>query len=373
MTSSELSEFLNNGFVLALDSERVLLGWGKPESSANSRTHAGFYAPDFYLQNREEFWWQTTNHKIVNRSEFSSYVLSVQSDIVNGNSGGSFTTEEQRFQWVEPEFEGFKKQFQAIREGMESRGVKKAVPVVFAQASGKIDGTRRLRILASMFQQPTHLFPYGIWQSDAQGTTQGMMGVTPEILFTQREESSFETVALAGTRAKTTGEDAGALLLADPKERHEHQLVVDDIQKVLRRMGDAQLLEIGIADLPTLVHLKTSIHAMLDLEMSFDDIAEALHPTPALGVAPRELGFKEMRLWENDLDRMRFGAPFGGIFPNAEGVEQRHCVVAIRNIQWSGEQILLGSGCGIVPASDVDREWAELKLKRESVKKMLGV
>jgi isochorismate synthase EntC len=48
-------------------------------------------------------------------------------------------------------------------------------------------------------------------------------------------------------------------------------------------------------------------------------------------------------------------------------------LVAIRNIQWQDEKIRLGSGCGIVKSSQIEREWQELKLKRESVKRMLSI
>jgi len=48
-------------------------------------------------------------------------------------------------------------------------------------------------------------------------------------------------------------------------------------------------------------------------------------------------------------------------------------LVAIRNIQWDKNKSYIGSGCGIVKKSELNKEWAELTLKRNSVKKYLGL
>ena len=63
-----------------------------------------------------------------------------------------------------------------------------------------------------------------------------------------------------------------------------------------------------------------------------------------------------------------FGSPFG-----FKTEETFHCVVAIRGLGWHGENVTLPSGCGIVGGSAFDHEWRELKLKRESVARLLGV
>ena len=360
-----IPEFLNNGWMLALNAEEVLVGWGAWQTNLKSEDVSGgacLYAPDFFLDALDGAWRLTPSWEILERSRFASIVLSGLGRNVNG--------EEQRFQWVEPELKTFEAQFQSIREGMRERGLKKAVPVVFGTAQGAVDAKRRHQILARVLEQPSHLYPYGYWETLSDGANFGMIGVTPEILFSQNEPESFETVALAGTRAKD--QHLQNNLMNDPKERHEHQLVIDDIQCVLKNMGDAQIAQTDVVELPTLVHLRTSIQAHLARPHSFDEIVEALHPTPALGVAPRDLGFEEMRRWDSREERLRFGAPFGARFMRG-GEEHRHCLVAIRNIQWQDRAVQLGSGCGIVPASELEKEWQELQLKRESVKRMLGV
>jgi isochorismate synthase EntC len=48
--------------------------------------------------------------------------------------------------------------------------------------------------------------------------------------------------------------------------------------------------------------------------------------------------------------------------------------VAIRNIQFNENGVVsLGSGCGIVNSSELQSEWQELLLKRQTVREMLGI
>ena len=90
--------------------------------------------------------------------------------------------------------------------------------------------------------------------------------------------------------------------------------------------------------------------------------------TPALGVAPRSAGYEWMKILPGQEGRRRFGAPFAFL-----DKESCLCLVAIRNIQWDQEGRRIGSGCGIVAASEEPREWRELFQKRQSVKKILGL
>ena len=92
-------------------------------------------------------------------------------------------------------------------------------------------------------------------------------------------------------------------------------------------------------------------------------MVECLHPTPALGVAPREqLGL--LKKWRGGKDRL--GAPFGIRWEP----DQFLSVVAIRQLSWDENFFYIGNGCGVVAESELDDEWQELKLKRDSVRKM---
>lgn len=363
-----MSEFLRSGWFLSLTSGQVLIGWGEMQASSAPSSHAescSLYAPDFYLS-IEKPWWMTAHWDLLDRDRFSSHVLASIAHNVN--------VEDQRFQWVEPRFDEFKMHWLAIRDGMEKRSLEKAVPVVFAESQARLHPERKLQILSRLTELPVSLHIYGLW-GECSDSPFGIMGATPELLFSQQRPDEIETMALAGTCGKGIP-GAAAGLLRDAKERHEHQLVIGDIENVLSRVGKVTVDETGIMELPTLFHLRTLLRARLNRRVEFGEIVRLLHPTPALGVAPRELGFAEIRLWDSrslSEGRARYGAPFGVLAHGPGEQKISECVVAIRNIQWQGDEMHLGSGCGVVLESEIEREWRELQLKRDSVKRILGV
>jgi menaquinone-specific isochorismate synthase len=379
-----LPEFLNNGWLLSLHSEKqnqLLIGWGEWREDSESLAvldqgtiaaadSCFLYTPDSYLTGSTKAWRYTPSWDCVDLNRFVSTVLTAVGAVVNGKDQG--------FQWVEPARSQFDEAFLCIQEGMKKRGLKKAVPVVFSTAQEEIGQERKLALLgrllrslqSSVSEGISTAYAYGFWQSGAR--SEGLLGLTPELLFQQNSMSALETMALAGTRSKEGGEKGKAELLNDLKERNEHQIVVDDIQEVLSKVGSVAIGETRVVELPSLLHLQTAISANLVAPKKFSEIVHLLHPTPALGLAPRALGFDEMLKWDDPIARGRFGAPFGAIF-SLDGVLKRNCVVAIRNIQWQDQEVRLGSGCGVVAESTADREWRELELKRSSVKKALGL
>lgn len=384
-----LPEFLQSGWILSLSANQILLGWGawtegdesllSPSSPASSLkpSTAAVYAPDFYLQSAKP-WRMTPCWDLIDFNRFANLVLASNSTNVNAvNLSPSSSSENQRFQWVEPEFSEFEAPWRVIQKGFEERGLKKAVPVVFSRAQGSVSSLKRLRILKSLVEQvaewPQALHLYGFWGQGDGAQDAGMLGATPEILFSQTEDEALQTVALAGTRGKKAGENSAKEILSDPKERHEHELVIEDIREVLSKVGQVKVETTGTLELPSLFHLQTLISAKLSAKFTFSELVRMLHSTPALGVSPRSMGFSEMKLWDDGSKRKRYGAPFGVELITSEGQLIRRCVVAIRNIQWHDHEIRLGSGCGVVPESQLEREWRELQLKRESVKRILSV
>jgi menaquinone-specific isochorismate synthase len=366
LNAQAISDFLNNGWLLSVSADQVLVGWGEWVDAASSLQKTGcvLFAPDFRLQDPAA--WRATSHwALVERNRFHSLLLN--------SCGGNVNARDQRFQWVEPDLGDFTKAWDEIREGFSERGLRKAVPVVFAGAEGEFSASERAHVLVKLLQAPATLHLYGFWQSD-EWSDYGMIGATPENLFIKRGRE-LETMAVAGTKAKTSlsKAEASAEFLADPKERHEHQLVIDDLRETLGLVGEVRVGETQVLELPSLYHLMTPIRAVLKREMMLSELVALLHPTPALGLSPRRMGFSEMERW-GELDRRgRFGAPFGVAYRDEQGIENLRCVVAIRNIQWQDQRIMLGSGCGVVPQSDFEREWAELRTKRESVKRLMDL
>jgi|GEM_PF-56230 len=395
-TAEAFSQFLESGWFLSVpsrSSQQILVGWGALEAHVASPVmsvgQAALFAPDFRLKNAAP-WISTPAWALIDRSLFSKFVMEhVELAKVSGKSPSLIPASSDKLDdlvaqtksgdssliWCEPPRELFDRRFREITARFATHQLDKAVPVVFATAQSQVSQLRCLEILEHLIGLPSHLIIYGFW-GKLNSHREGMIGVTPELLFSL-VDGSLETAALAATRAKPPDPADNArearALMDDPKERTEHQFVIDDISHVLEKVGEVKVGPTGILELPTLFHLKTSIRAKLNCELSLDQASQLLHPTPALGFAPRTLGMSEMDHWDDGVYRWRYGAPFG-VDAALSSVERlKECVVAIRNIQWQDEDIRLGSGCGVVRASVAEREWQELKLKRDSVKRILGV
>ena len=120
--------------------------------------------------------------------------------------------------------------------------------------------------------------------------------------------------------------------------------------------------------LPSLKHLLTNISLTAEMALDVEKLTRALHPTPALGGFPRAQAMRWLQSQPEAVFRRRFGAPFGYV----DG-DFAHVVVAIRGLQLHSGRWWLASGCGVVEGSVPEREWSELALKRESIRRSMGI
>ncbi len=263
--------------------------------------------------------------------------------------------------WVEPQKEHFRQALEGIQSRIQKNEIQKAVPAIFARSSQTVTAVERAQMLLTLLEAPQTLYVYGFWQKG-----EGVLGATPEVLF-EYSQGVIKTMALAGTCPKAEALQRESLL-EDEKEMQEHLFVLEDLKNTLKSWGDVKTAGPGILELPMLYHLKTEIEVHCAQQPPFLTLIEQLHPTPALGVAPRSQGYKWMAEFPGQEGRRGFGAPFAFLGP-----EEALCLVAIRNLQWNSSVSMIGSGCGIVAASEFEREWRELYQKRLSVRKILGL
>lgn len=335
------------GALLALDEEHLVVAWGSPTRHVSPPNEAYFYAPDFCLTESHPYL-TFPRWKIVERGDLEAFWKYREGP------------REEVWRWQEPDFDQFTLDFYDIKEHLSRGALKKAVPVVFAHSPIPEPGWLQRRIAYLMgVSSPSYL--YGLWTQES-----GVLGLTPELLFRcDRSEGRLQTMALAGTRLKDQETDAE--FLADPKELGEHNWVVKALRERLEPTGDLKVLPTEVLDLGPLRHLMTRIEVVSGLGLEeFSKLVRLLHPTPALGAYPTEEA--PDWLWERPV-RGFFGAPFAFVDPG----RFEHCVVGIRNIQWERGTVRLGSGCGIVAASDLNREWLELSNKRQAVRELLDL
>jgi menaquinone-specific isochorismate synthase len=193
------------------------------------------------------------------------------------------------------------------------------------------------------------------------------LGATPETLVSlQGRAVHADCLAGSAARGATEAEDAaiGTALLADDKELREHAFVSRSLNDSLSTL----CCEIQQPDAPTLrqfanvQHLHTPIEATTKGQRHILELVEKLHPTAATAGLPREASLALIREHE-PFSRGWYAGPIGWI--DAEGGGE--FAVALRSALLRGDVASLYAGCGIVPGSDPDREYAESQLKLQAM------
>jgi menaquinone-specific isochorismate synthase len=191
-----------------------------------------------------------------------------------------------------------------------------------------------------------------LWQTTRE---EALLGASPERLFSLRQ-GLLRADALAGTRPSG---DGARDLLGSEKDRHEHDLVVETISRVLRQAGLAPQRTRcpRLARHGGLVHLHTPITARLQGHTPLE-LAEALHPTPAVAGLPRREAMAWLRTLE-PFERGHYAAPIGWI--DSQGDSELR--VAIRSGLLRPDSLEITAGAGLVRGSAPDREELEVALK----------
>lgn len=191
------------------------------------------------------------------------------------------------------------------------------------------------------------------------------VGATPERLVA-RSGSRVATEALAGTAMS----GQGAALLSSDKDGREHELVADAIVRALEPLceGLERDRSPGPLALADVLHLRTAIVGSLREPVHVLDLAERLHPTPAVGGVPA----REALAWivaHEPVPRGWYAGPIGWFDATGDG-ELR---VALRSGLVRGARALAYAGAGIVRGSDPLAEHAETELKLRAIRDALGV
>ena len=129
--------------------------------------------------------------------------------------------------------------------------------------------------------------------------------------------------------------------------------------------GDPQSKQVQVEwDVPaTLEKIKATLK-----EAGIFAAVQALHPTPALAGQPRQAAMQMIRDAEPQ-PRGAYGAPVGWITPQGDG----ELAVAIRSAVFRQKEGLLYAGCGLLAASDPQKEWQETVMKFRPMMGALGL
>lgn len=199
-----------------------------------------------------------------------------------------------------------------------------------------------------------------------------LLGASPELLLS-RCGTTVRSRVLAGTAARSTAptEDIalGAALLASAKDRHEHDLALTSAISAL----SPHCTTLDVPDTPSLVRLDNVQHLGSDLAGTLQasqggtlphvlDLLAQLHPTAAVGGAPREEALDAIRTLEG-MRRGRYAGPVGWCTPDGDG----EFAIALRCAEVRGDRARLFAGAGIVAGSLPEAELTETWLKLQAM------
>ena len=214
------------------------------------------------------------------------------------------------------------------------------------------------RLLNALRRRHPSCVSFAIGHNDAT-----FLGATPETLLRRRGDR-LETAALAGSalRGRTPESDAALArdLIESKKEQAEHAIVVRAIRAALSHHCG----ELSVPESPTLLalesiqHLETRISGTLAGDPHLLEVAADLHPTPAVGGAPREAALEWIDANES-LERGWYAGAVGYLDSSGGG----DLAVALRSALLRGKGADLFAGAGIVAGSNPEAELAETRLK----------
>ena len=197
------------------------------------------------------------------------------------------------------------------------------------------------------------------------------VGATPERLFT-RAGGRIYSEAVAGTRPR--GKDAikdlelERELMTSSKEQHEFAFVKRSIEEALE--GYVTSFDwrgkSGVVKTKVVQHLHHCLEGALRFGSSDQQLIDALHPTAAMGGAPKSAALAYLRAHE-PFERGWYASPLG--FTSHHFAE---FVVGIRSALVEEKRLSLFAGAGIVSGSDPRSEWSELNAKTQTVRSIIG-
>jgi len=171
------------------------------------------------------------------------------------------------------------------------------------------------------------------------------------------------TRPIKGTiRREPCDDGSSERLLADPKERAEHSMIVDLMRNDLGRVAEIGTVSVDapliVEPFTGLYHLVSTVSSVTRSDVSLADILEATFPPGSVTGAPK---IRALEIIE-ELEKHPRGIYCGALgFIDYEG--GLSLAVAIRTASVANGRVVYWAGGGIVEASDPDREVAETELK----------
>lgn len=241
-------------------------------------------------------------------------------------------------------------------------------------------------VLAQQFQMPLQVDPFSIYRhlrvinpspymffirmDDAV-----MVGASPEILV-RLDGERIDVRPMAGTRwrGETAAEDKQLEedLLADPKERAEHLMLVDlgrnDAGRV-SEIGSVKVDEYAVVERYShVMHIVSNVHGKLKPGLDWLDVLRATFPAGTLSGAPKVRAMEII----DELETVRRGF-FGGCCGYLDYSGNMDMAITIRTMVAKDGKVTLEAGAGVVADSVPENEFEETMNKSRAVLKAIDL
>ncbi len=215
-----------------------------------------------------------------------------------------------------------------------------------------------------MLNPSPYMFYFDFGRHDLQ-----IIGASPE-MHARLEDGVATARPIAGTRRRgqTPAEDEqlAADLLADPKERAEHVMLVDlgrnDVGRV-SQYGSVQARDLmTIERYSHVMHIVSQVQGRIKPEMDAFDLMRATFPAGTVSGAPKVRAMEIIEALEGQRRGMYAGAV--GYFSYDGSMDT---CIAIRTMVMQGDTVHVQAGAGIVADSDPASEYQECVNKAQAL------
>ncbi len=203
-----------------------------------------------------------------------------------------------------------------------------------------------------------------------------LAGASPEVLV-RVEEGTVTVRPIAGTRPRgaTPGDDARleAELLADPKERAEHLMLLDLGRNDVGRVAAYGSVE--VAERMVIERYSHVMHMVSEVRGRLRDGLDALDALAAAFPAGTVSGAPKVRAMEiiDELEPTRRGPYAGAVGYVGYGATTLDTAIAIRTVAFVDGKASVQAGAGIVADSVPELEWRETEAKAGAALRALGL
>lgn len=239
-------------------------------------------------------------------------------------------------------------------------------------------------VLSQRFEEKTKIDPFNVYRAlrvinpspymfflRCGGFT--LVGSSPEVMV-RLEGDKVDLRPIAGTRKRgRTEEEDEALkqeLLADPKERAEHIMLVDlgrnDVGRV-SKPGKVVVNELMVVEKYShVMHIVSNVRGELADDRDAYDVMRACFPAGTVSGAPK---IRAMEIIE-ELEPTRRG-PYAGTVGYFGFSGTLNSCITIRTLLFKDGKVYVQAGAGIVADSDPEKEYAETVNKAAGMMKAL--